>query len=182
MGTYIFGMFIKQWFQEWLLRRKIKRLIKSPINVASHPLNQVKRVLVLFDSALSIDPLLLRRKVEALADQDAKITFLTFNKKKMDHQNAFFALSPKDLSLTGNFKPWLDDLCKAEYDLVLHFFVSKKPVLEWIGLHLKAPLRVGFKSVSYELNNLILDFPSEGLDGFFESLTKYMQIINQSSS
>jgi len=172
---------MKQWFQELLLRRKVNQLKNEPINVATHPLNQVKNIIVLFDATLPVDPLLLRQKIVAIADKNAKITFLNFNKKKMAHQNAFIAVSPLDLSFGGQLRPWLQDICSAQYDVVIHFFNTPKTVMEWIGLHLKAPLRVGFKNVSLELNNLILDFPEESLDGFFESLTKYMNIINQSS-
>ena len=91
-----------------------------------------------------------------------------------------FEISASDFSLTGSLEhSALATALEQPFDLVVHYHESNNPFVSWLGFQMKAPIRVGFKAVSQNISNLILDVPITAVDLFVNELNKYINILKE---
>lgn len=103
--------------------------------------------------------------------------------KKYYDKNSPYAtpvFSDKDLGWNGDIEnSYVLEFLSREYDLLVNYFTEENLMLGIMSVKTKARVRVGFKEIDSQYNDLILDTPLKTFKIFKEELKKYLKVLNE---
>lgn len=170
---------MKQWIQTFWLKRHLKKLAPD-VNRVQTPIKEIKRIGVLSSDVPTEVQQELITQLKSHFNGSATLVYIYFVKQKSAAAMEPFEISASDFSLTGSLEhPALATALEQPFDLVVHYHESNNPFVSWLGFQMKAPIRVGFKAVSQNISNLILDVPITAVDLFVKELNKYINILKE---
>jgi hypothetical protein len=73
----------------------------------------------------------------------------------------------------------LNEFIQTEFDLLISYYDTEKPLLLLITNNSKSKFKVGFSSNDSILNHLIINTSVKNHDVFFYELNKYLKILNK---
>jgi len=88
--------------------------------------------------------------------------------------------SDKDLGWNGDIaNSYALEFLSREYDLLVNYYDEDNLLLNLMSVKTKARIRVGFKEVNPEFNDLILDTPLSDFKTFKSELKKYLGVFKE---
>lgn len=88
--------------------------------------------------------------------------------------------SDKDLGWNGDIEnSYALEFLGREYDLLVNYYKEDSLLLNLMSAKTRARLKVGFKEVGPQYNDLILDTPIKEFDTFKKELKKYLGIFKE---
>lgn len=88
--------------------------------------------------------------------------------------------SDKDLGWNGEIEnSYVHEFLSRDYDLLVNYYNEDNLLLNLMSVKVKARLKVGFKEVGPEYNDLILDTPFKDFQLFKKELKKYLGILKE---
>ncbi|WP_299536409.1 hypothetical protein [Ulvibacterium sp.] len=88
--------------------------------------------------------------------------------------------SDKDLGWNGNIEnSYALEFLSREYDLLVNYFDEENLLIQLMSIKAKARVRVGFKTVDQNFNDIILNLPLKDFKTFKMELKKYLGVLNE---
>jgi hypothetical protein len=88
--------------------------------------------------------------------------------------------SDKDLGWNGDIEnSYALEFLNREYDVLVNYYDESNLLLNLMSIKTKARLKVGFKKVGPEFNDLMLDTPISNFNTFKTELKKYLSAIKE---
>ena len=88
--------------------------------------------------------------------------------------------SDKDVGWKGEIhNSYALEFLSREYDLLVNYYNKENLLLQLMTVKTKARVKVGFKEVDQNLNDLILDSPIKDFKTFKLELKKYLRVLNE---
>ena len=88
--------------------------------------------------------------------------------------------SDKDLGWNGNIEnSYALEFLGREYDLLVNYYTEENLLLQLMSIKTRARVRVGFKEVDAQFNDLILNLPLKDFKAFKDELKKYLTVFNE---
>jgi hypothetical protein len=88
--------------------------------------------------------------------------------------------SDKDLGWNGDIEnSYALEFLSREYDLLVNYYDEENLLLNLMSVKTKARIKVGFKGVGPEYNDLILDTPLKDFKTFKTELKKYLGVFKE---
>lgn len=88
--------------------------------------------------------------------------------------------SDKDLGWNGNIEnSYALEFLSREYDLLVNYFDDENLLIQLMSIKTKARVRVGFKTVDQNFNDIILNLPLKDFKIFKMELKKYLGVLNE---
>lgn len=88
--------------------------------------------------------------------------------------------SDKDLGWSGAIEnSYALEFLSREYDLLVNYYEQDNLLLNLMSIKTKARMKVGFKPVGQEFNDLILDTPISDFKTFKTELKKYLGVFKE---
>ncbi|MFS4468155.1 DUF6913 domain-containing protein [Maribacter sp. 2210JD10-5] len=88
--------------------------------------------------------------------------------------------SDKDLGWNGAIEnSYALEFLSREYDLLVNYYDEDNLLLNLMSVKTKARIKVGFKNVGHEYNDLILDTPLTDFKTFKNELKKYLKVFKE---
>jgi hypothetical protein len=76
----------------------------------------------------------------------------------------------------------LNDFIQTEFDLLISYYDTEKPILLLITNQSKSKFKVGFSSIDQRLNHLMINTHAQNHAVFVKELIKYLKILNKIKS
>ena len=111
--------------------------------------------------------------------QKKNVKILTFfqENKKLESSILNKSYTQKDIGSFGSFSEVLEVFCASKCDVLINYFDKNDIHLKMVSLRCNKQISVGFNSVEHELNDLIVDVPSQQKNVFANEVKKYLKII-----
>jgi hypothetical protein len=166
----------------------IKELsVKRVLNNCSAIINTTKLEKEIQTIGILIDETAFMKKDEVIQSlvnngfSKEKIFFLAFknyyNKKE---ERSYSHFSFKDFSLLGTIESQeVKDFIAKDFDLLINYYDNKKSPLLLVTHLSKATFKVGFVSVNFRHNHLLIDTKLENHHLFINEMFKYLRILNK---
>ncbi|MCK5443415.1 MAG: hypothetical protein KAJ23_16135 [Maribacter sp.] len=88
--------------------------------------------------------------------------------------------SDKDLGWKGEIEnSYALEFLSRDYDLLINYYDKENLLLHLMTVRTKARVKVGFKEVDQNLNDLILGLPLKDFKTFKLELKKYLRVLNE---
>ena len=88
--------------------------------------------------------------------------------------------SDKDLGWKGNIEnSYALEFLSGEYDVLVNYYTDNNLLLNLMSIKTKARIKVGFKEVGTDFNDLILDVPISNFKTFKAELKKYLGVFKE---
>jgi len=88
--------------------------------------------------------------------------------------------SDKDLGWKGAIEnSYALEFLSRDYDLLVNYYNEDNLLLQLMTVKTKARVKVGFKEVDQNLNDLILEMPIKDFKTFKMELKKYLKVLNE---
>lgn len=88
--------------------------------------------------------------------------------------------SDKDLGWKGAIEnSYALEFLNREYDVLINYYKTSNLLLNIMSIKSKARIKVGFKEVGSDYNDLMLDTPLNDFKTFKEELKKYLGVLNE---
>jgi len=88
--------------------------------------------------------------------------------------------SDKDLGWKGAIEnSYAVEFLNREYDLLINYYTEDALLLRLMSVKAKTRLRVGFRSVGSEYNDLMIEVPMSDFQLFKSELKKYLEILKE---
>jgi hypothetical protein len=88
--------------------------------------------------------------------------------------------SDKDLGWKGEIEnSYVLEFLNREYDMLVNYFTNENLLLQIMSVKTRARVRVGFKEMDAQYNDLILDTPIKDFKTFKQELKKYLKVLNE---
>ena len=88
--------------------------------------------------------------------------------------------SDKDLGWKGAIEnSYALEFLSRDYDLLVNYYNEDNLLLQLMTVKTKARVKVGFKEVDQNLNDLILEIPIKDFKTFKMELKKYLKVLNE---
>jgi hypothetical protein len=103
-------------------------------------------------------------------------------KKEYDKNSPYSTpvFSIKDLGWKGEIEnSYVLEFLGREYDMLVNYFTDENLMLQIMSVKTKARVRVGFKEIDPQYNDLILDTPLKNFKTFKQELKKYLRVLNE---
>lgn len=145
--------------KEWFLKREIAR---TPRYSTFRNWNEIKSVLVLFDSDLSEDNNEVKNFIRTIEAEGKKVTSCYYvNKKRSESKQSDGCIFVIDRSLLNIFeKPKnKQTFARTEFDVVIDLTLEHTFPLEYILLWVKTQLRCGKKKDGITLYDFMIELP-----------------------
>lgn len=113
--------------------------------------------------------------------EPAKFTIITYTKTPEKHKDMEYPLfSFKDFNWRlrvkeSDTKTFLDN----KYDVLINYFTKEKLPLLFLSILTRAGIRVGFKQLDYNYNDIIFKVNTGNPALFRKELLKYLKILNK---
>ncbi|WP_027075786.1 DUF6913 domain-containing protein [Maribacter antarcticus] len=106
------------------------------------------------------------------------IGYKNYYDKNSPYSNPVF--SDKDLGWNGDIKnSYALEFLNREYDVLVNYYDESNLLLNLMSIKTRARLKVGFKQVGPEFNDLMLDTPISNFKIFKSELKKYLGVIKE---
>lgn len=106
------------------------------------------------------------------------IGYKSFYDKNSPYATPVF--SDKDLGWKGHVEnSYALEFLSREYDLLVNYFAEENLMLQLMSVKTRARIRVGFKEVDQQYNDLIIDSPMKDFKTFKSELKKYLGVLNE---
>jgi hypothetical protein len=88
--------------------------------------------------------------------------------------------SDKDLGWNGDIEnSYALEFLNREYDMLVNYYDESNLLLNLMSIKTRARLKVGFKQVGPEFNDLMLDMPLSNFKTFKTELKKYLGVLKE---
>jgi hypothetical protein len=88
--------------------------------------------------------------------------------------------SDKDLGWKGQIEnSYALEFLRRDYDLLVNYYDKENLLMQLMTVRTKARVKVGFKEVDQNLNDLILGLPLKDFKTFKLELKKYLRVLNE---
>ena len=88
--------------------------------------------------------------------------------------------SDKDLGWKGEIEnSYAVEFLSRDYDVLVNYYCEENLLLQLMTVKTQARVKVGFKEVDQNLNDLILDLPLKDFKTFKLELKKYLRVLNE---
>ncbi|MFT6370281.1 MAG: hypothetical protein ACJAUQ_001314 [Maribacter sp.] len=171
---------IKDKFKQKSGRKFIKRALQKP-TLASTRKGGISKVgfIVDVDKFDKVD--LFYEFLEAFKLQPNAVKIIGY--KNYYDKNSPYAtpvFSDKDLGWNGDIEnSYALEFLNREYDVLVNYYDESNLLLNLMSIKTKARLKVGFKKVGPEFNDLMLDTPISNFNTFKTELKKYLSAIKE---
>ncbi|PCJ94047.1 MAG: hypothetical protein COA50_12870 [Flavobacteriaceae bacterium] len=106
------------------------------------------------------------------------IGYKNFYDKNSPYSTPVF--SDKDLGWKGAIEnSYALEFLNREYDLLINYYTQESLLMQLMTIKTKARIKVGFKEVDENLNDLILKVPMKDFQIFKKELKKYLVVLKE---
>jgi hypothetical protein len=171
----MFSNIIKEFFIK-------KKLFNNPKTFLDKDNTQkIKSILLLIDESEKEYSQEFIREINTYSNQNFEINVLVYKAKIKNGSviNIPFFTS-KNISFRGKFNgETLTSFMNSNYDLQINYFGNKTNLVSYVSNQTKAHFKVGFSSVDYRLNDLIIETKIDNTKEFIAELFKYLKVLNK---
>lgn len=170
-------------FLNFIKNFNAKRLLKKSNNdvLKTHFSNSIQTVGLIIDETQFTKKAQLIESIINKGVLQSNLKILLYkNKFKKDETINFPFFSKKDLSWLGKIKKIdANNFIEKEFDLLISFYEDSKLPLLVTTHQSNAKFKVGFSSIDYKINDLMIDTNLENNVVFIEEVFKYLKILNK---
>ncbi len=170
-------------FLNYIKELSLKKLLKKNLVSVSYNSNasSIKSVGLIVDETFFLEKEKLITEIVSKGISKDKIKVIVFrdriNKNEVFSQPTF---SQKHINNSGEFtEVVINDFIQEPFDLLISYYYFEKPILKWLTFQSKASFKVGFSSITKELNHFMIDTNIENFKIFNSELFKYLKILKK---
>ncbi len=168
------------WFRGVLLNRVYnKTLINTTQSKKQSAPKVLRSISVILDDRLGIDELHFKKMADVFNLPSKNVKVLTYYQSpneipEVKVKNSF---TQHDISSWGLLNQLLSDFCNKNSDVLINFYEKDDINLKYVSAKTNYILSVGFKSVDYSINDLIIEVDSKDINVFLSECIKYLNVF-----
>jgi len=167
---------LKKIFLGRIYKSELDKFLKSEKQVSFKKINNIS---IILDGRLGVKEAYFYRLAKFFNVPKKNVKILTFFQanKKLESSILNKSFTQKDIGSFGSFNQVLEVFCASKCDVLINYFDKNDIHLKMVSLRCDKQISVGFNSIEHELNDLIVDVPTQEKNLFANEVKKYLKII-----